>query len=876
MTVTSPASLLGAYLPASETYDEFVEPSGGPREHWGPLAEALDRLGHRELVRRSAETVRALEQDGVTYNANTADGPLRRAWSLDPLPVVLPAPEWSAIEAGVVQRAHLLDIVLTDLYGERRLLADGSIPHELVFDDPMFLRPCHAIRVPGQHQLFSLAIDLIRDPSGTWTVMSDRAEAPSGAGYAMENRMVISQVFSRIYRRAGVDRLAPYFRTLRSGLQSVAPAGVDEPRIVVLSPGPMSETAFEHAFVAAQLGYPLVEGSDLVVRDGRVWLRTVNRLRPVDVILRRVDSWFCDPLELRPDSELGVAGLVDAARRGAVTLVNPLGSGVLENAGLGVLLPTLAKRLIGEELTLASAPSWWCGDPISRQHVLANLDSLVIRSTARSRGGPTRFGPQLSSAERDELRSAIQARPHRWVGQEILCGSTAPVLARDSYEPRRTVLRTFAVASGHSYAVMTGGLTRVAPDDTSLAVSNQIGAVSKDTWVLSSEPESLSAFWLGGAPLDHETEVDPSAMLSARAAENLFWLGRYAERAEATARLLRAANTRRVEFEHSRPGPGVNALRALLVTLTRVTATYPGFVGDEAERLLETPELELSGLIVDRNRGGAVANSVQRLLDASEAVRDQLSIDTFLVVGALQRELAEMAQTSGAQEDAVQFALGRALQAFLALGGLGAESMVRDPAWRFLDTGRRVERALQVVNLIGAAMGVERDGPTDSLVLESVLTAAESIITYRRRYQSRAHPDTVLDLLLGSADNPRSVRFQLDLLVGHLEELERSSGNTPSKALALARQAVALVDGASSGDLAESDDAGVRHQLERLTSTLRTLLHSLADAVDEENFGRLLPHRSVLTPTDTSLRFVTAPHDNGGGNGGGTTTGGAR
>jgi uncharacterized alpha-E superfamily protein len=382
--------------------------------------------------------------------------------------------------------------------------------------------------------------------------------------------------------------------------------------------------------------------------------------------------------------------------------------------------------------------------------------------------------------------------------------------------------------------------------------------------VLSSEPESLHAFWLGGphAETESDIEIDPGAMLSARAAENLFWLGRYAERAEATARLLRAANTRRVEFEHSRPGPGVQALRTLLVTLTRVTTTFPGFVGDQSEQLLERPENELLSLIVDPSRNGSVANSVQRLLDASESVRDQLSIDTFLMVGALQRELTQLATTPELQEDSVQWALGRALQALLALAGLGSESMVRDPAWRFLDTGRRVERALQIVNLLGAALGVERDGPTDSLVLESVLTSAESIITYRRRYQSRARPDTVLDLLVGAADNPRSVRFQLDLLVGHLTELEHASAGHGSRALAIARGALEAVSTMSSAHLAFVDDDHVRPELERFTAAIRASLHQLADAIDAENFGRLLPHRSVLTPTDTTGRLRV--HDDGG------------
>jgi uncharacterized circularly permuted ATP-grasp superfamily protein/uncharacterized alpha-E superfamily protein len=855
MTLAEPSTLFGAYSPPPGVYDELVDAEGRVRSAWAPFVDSFERLGHAELLRRNVETARSLERDGVSYNVNGSSGTVRRAWSLDALPLAIDAAQWARIERGMRQRAHLLDLVLTDLYGERRFLTDSLLPPQLVLDDPAFIRACDGLRVPGARQLFNLAVDLIRDEHGAWRAMSDRADAPSGAGYAMQNRTVVSQVLPRVFRQAGVDRLAPYFRTLRQGLQSVAPAGADEPRIVVLSPGSLAETAFEHAFLASQLGYPLVEGSDLVVRAGRVWLRTVQRLRPVDVILRRVDSGFCDPLELRSDSELGVAGLLDAARRGTVTVVNPIGSGVIENAGVAARLPRLAQALLGEELELPPVASWWCGDPRDRAHVLANLHELVVRPTSRHRGS-TRFGPSLSRAELDALRAEIERHPYRWVGQELVCGSTTALLGPGGLEARRTVLRAFAVASGGDYSVMNGGLTRVADDQCAFAVSNQLGAVAKDTWVLSSGPESLQGFWLDASPL-HDHEPDSSTTLSGRAAENLFWLGRYAERAEAAARLLRSANARRIEFEHGGSQPGIAAMQSLCLALTRVTTAYPGFVGDD--RKLDAPEEELLSLLLDIAREGSVAHAVQRLLDAADAVRDQLSIDTFLVVGALHRELTELATTPQRGEDDVQWALGRALQSLLALGGLGSESMVRDDAWRFLDTGRRLERALQIVNLVGATLGVERDGPTDSLVLESVLTAGESIITYRRRYQSRARTDTVLDLLVGAPDNPRSVRFQLDLLVSHLYNI---AGDRESVALDLARESLRAVQSVSTIRLAAVDETGTRVQLVAFTDALRDLLHRVAGEVDRENFGRLLPHHAVRTPTDTT-GTLSAPFDEG-------------
>ena len=847
MTIASSRDPIARYAPPGSSSDELVAGDGSIRSHWAGLARSYRDLGMDELLRRRDEIVLLLEQDGVTYNVATGDGRPHRPWELDPIPLVISSDEWATLERGITQRARLLDLVYSDLYGPRHLLSRGDLPPSVVLEDPSFLRVCDGVSVPTEHQLVVYAADLTRGPDGRWLAMGNRTQAPSGAGYAIQNRNVISKVFPTIFRNVEAMRLAPFIRTLRATLQAAAPSGVEDPSIVVLTPGPLSETAFEHAFIATQLGYPLVEGSDLVNRDGRIWLRTVSELVPVDVILRRVDAWFCDPLELLPESTLGVPGLVDATRAGTVSVVNPLGSGVLENAALSLFLPELSRVLLGEDLSLQSVDSWWCGDAASKSHVLAHLDTMIIRPTSRRRGGSTIDATMLSRAQLDELAARIDAEPRAWVGQPRVDSATAPLLADDGFEPHPTVLRTFAVAEDSGFHVMTGGLARTARTSAAGPITNRTGAVAKDTWVLSTEPETLGGFWLTGAPAQ---AAEPAAPLPSRAAENMFWLGRYAERAEAAVRLLRVVNGRRTEFEQIAHGPGAEALEALLIAVTRITTTFPGFVGDDATAMLADPGEELLALVVDDTRPGTVAQAISKMFDAVEVLRDQLSVDTWLVIGSMQGRLERLETVSNDRDDAVATVLNGLLESLLALAGLMAESMVRDHAWQFMESGRRVERALQVTAIVGALLTVDYEPAAESLIAESTLTAAESIITYRRRYRSHAQVATLLDLLLSDPGNPRSLRFQLDRLaegIGALDAARRH--DMGAGALAKVREALEMLEGIDSERLADVVD-GTRPGLQSFLSDIRRLVLAAADAIGADNFTRLLPQHAMSTPSE--------------------------
>jgi uncharacterized circularly permuted ATP-grasp superfamily protein/uncharacterized alpha-E superfamily protein len=790
---------------------------GRPRAHWEQLAVAVAELGLDELRRRRDEADRLLEQDGVVYNAYRA-GARWRSWRLDPLPAVVSSREWATIEAGVIERAELLSLILEDLYGPRELLRRRLLPPELVLGHAGFQRACDGIRLPSAHQLFSYGADLGRDADGTPVVIGDRTQAPSGAGYALANRTVISRVLPSLYRATQVHRLAPFFRSLRAALQEVAPAGVDDPRIVVLTPGPLNETAYEHAALASTLGYPLVQGRDLTVQGDRVWMRSVGQLEPVDVILRRVDGDFCDPLELRPDSQLGVPGLLETARAGRVSIVNPVGSSVLENPALMAFLPALGEHLLGVEPRLRSVHTWWCGEERSRRYVLEHLDELVLRPTSREAGASATLGWELSRAEREQLRRRIEASPRDWVGQAALAMASAPVLGDAELESHRSVLRAFAVARRDSYIVMPGGLTRVAPDDERARISNQAGAITKDTWVLASEPESLSAFWLQSGPAVEG--VDPMASISSRAAENLWWLGRYAERAESQTRLLRTVIDRAGEFSAAANPAGAATVEALRGALDHLA-------GEQV----------------------TLAEPVRALLDNAYAVRDQLSRDTWLVIGPLERVHDVIDRPLRDLHAHSQEALQQVIHSLLALGGLGVESMVRDLGWRFMDAGRRLERSLQLLALLQATVIEDRGTATDSLVLESVLSAAESIITYRFRYRSHAQLETVLELLLLDPGNPRSLAYQLERLTEDLDALPALGHGRLREEQRLVLEAHTALRLADLESLAAPGAAATgrrRPALERQLGELAGLLLAAGLAVDAGHFPHTAPTFALL------------------------------
>ena len=818
-------------LGAPTQWDEMVDPTRGVRETWRDVGSVLRLLGPAGLADQRRTVTKLLAQDGVTYRPHGSD--LDQPWALDPVPMLLDEADWARLEPALVQRTELLDLILTDLYGPRRLLAEGLIPPEIVFGHEGFIRAVDQIRLPSTRQLFLGAADLARGPDGAWTIISDRTQAPSGTGYAMANRRVVSRALPGLYRDTRIQRIGPFFQAMRLALQALAPTGSEVPRIVLLTSGAGSETSFDQAFLSSLLGFPLVEGSDLVVRDGHVWQRSIGRLAPVDVILRRVDAWFCDPLELRPESQLGIPGLVEASRLGNVSVVNGLGTGVLENPALYPYLPRLSEVLLGQPLALPSVQTWWCGTESGRSHVLANLRSLVIKPVSRAIVNNSRFGWELTLTQLDDLRRRILADPGGWVGQEALQQSTAPGVGANGLEPRPVSLRSFSVSDGGSYRVMPGGLSRIAPRPGEAVGTAASGSQSKDVWVLSSSPVSAAE----GGPSE-QIRGQVAAAVSPRVAETLFWLGRYCERAEAVSRLI-AVTDNRWHDVHLGVDPAVPDCVAVLArAVLAVTAPWPPLDTDN----LDSHTL-LATVVGDASRTGTLAHDVQRVRELANASRDQLSTDTWSVFGNLDRVLEPF--TSGRSGD-IAASMGTLRTALIAFAGLAAESMVRDYGWHFMDAGRRIERALQIARLLQSCLSTKYPPTVATLVEESTLIAAESIITHRRRYPAQSSVDTVLELLLIDRDNPRSVAFQLDRLSVDLRRLTpTANGDDPLDEQLLRTSARLLAVDCTA--LAEADDDNRRLELHDLLATVIDELHQLAVAVEQTHFAHLGTLRQ-LTP----------------------------
>lgn len=815
-----PAAFPAPYCPTGPAYDELYARDGGVRPHWAYLLRAITALGAAEFAQRRREARRMLREHGVTYNVYDDVQAAERPWALDPLPLMLTSAEWQAIEHGLVQRAELLELVLADLYGPQTLIRRGLLPSEAVFAHVGFAPPCAGVPPPGGRHLPLYAADLARRPDGSFCVLGDRTQAPSGAGYALENRTVLSRVLPSVFRDSHVHRLPLYFRRLRAMLAALAPRSDDPAHVVLLTPGPGNETYFEHAYLASELGCTLAQGDDLVVRDQRVWLRTLEGPRPVEVVVRRVDGVFCDPLELRGDSLLGAAGLLQAARRGRVSIVNPLGSSAVENPALMPFLPRLARALLGEDLALPSVPTWWCGDAEARAHVLANLEHLVVKPIDPHASAATAFGAALDEPGRAALRAAIAARPHLWVGQEDVPLSSAPVLTDGRLEPRGMVLRTFLAADVDGYAVMPGGLCRVGPTRTSSVVSNQRGGVSKDVWVLASEPErDVEVVSAAPRPLP---VARGGQEVPGRVADDLFWVGRYAERAEGAARLLREVLQRTLDLDAAPLDPH---LPALLRALTQATGTYPGFIGSGAAERLAAPGSELRAVLFERTRPGSLRFDVDALLRAGRAVRDRFSADTWRVIAALDRELSEPRELDDALAN-----LERALQLLAAFGGLSADSMSRGQRWRFLEIGRRVERALTTLSLLRALCPLGVDAA--AVPWDAVLAIADAAGTYRRRYRAAPDPGAVLDLLLDDDTNPRSVLYQLLQLQALVDDLSHSTPAAP-------RPAEQELVRAALDDLRRN--AGPRRAdrtLDELLARLQAQLGALSDELAARYFSR--------------------------------------
>ncbi|TRW84729.1 hypothetical protein FK535_09540 [Mycolicibacterium sp. 018/SC-01/001] len=812
-------------------YDELFDAAGQVRDEWRELADGVTERGRAGLDRLRAVVRNLVDNDGITYIRTGDDSGVPGPWQLDALPLIISAADWNRLETGLIQRSRLLDAVLTDLYGARRAITGGILPPQLLFAHQGYVRAAQGIQIPGRHQLFLHGCDISRAASGEFVVNADWTQAPSGAGYALADRRVIAHAIPDLYEQIGPRPASPWAQSLRLALVDAAPESAEEPTVVVLSPGIHSETAFDQAYLAGVLGVPLVESADLVVRDGRLWMRSMGTLKRVDVVLRRVDADYADPLDLRADSRLGVVGLVEVLRRGAVTVVNTLGSGVLESPGIMRFLPELADALLGESPQLPTAPMYWGGIDVERSHLLTHLSALLIRPVT---GGEPIVGPDLSTEQREALAARIAATPWQWVGQELPEFSCAPSdFLSGGLSSARVGMRLFTVSQPGGYAPMIGGLGYLLAAGSAAYDLNSVAA--KDIWVRTPTrvtAETIVAPSSQDAVLPSPVTASPTHEISSpRVLSDLFWIGRYAERAEHTARLLTVARERYHEFRRRQAMDGSQCVPVLLSALGDITGTDTG-AADHHEMVAIAPST-LWSMTVDRHRPGSLAQSVERLGLAARAVRDQMSNDTWMLLSTLERTLLQAGDSPPESQSEGETFLSTsntvALAGLLALSGVIAESMVHDVGWTMLDIGKRIERAQMLTALLRATLTTARPPEAEQTVIESTLAVCESLVIYRRRNPGTVSVAGVADLVLFDAENPRSLVFQLERLRAHLKSLPGSSGSSrPERLVDDIAMRLRRTEPADLDDVAAD---GSREELDELLTGLHTALRELSDVI---------------------------------------------
>ena len=778
--------LLAGYRATTGSFDEMLDAGNQPRGHWRTILESL--AGETpEMMRQRIEAVqRQVRENGATYNVYADDKGIQRPWDLNVLPLILPHSEWTGIETAVIQRATLLNQILVDVYGEQKLLEERLLPPALIHGHAGFLRPCHGLQHKDGIALHSYAIDLARAPNGRWWVVADRTQAPSGAGYALENRSVIARTFPDLLRELKVQHLSGFFDAMRDSLahwgRQCASSGDggaalregEVPLIVLLTPGPYNETYYEQAYLARYLGLPLVEGSDLTVRGGIVWHKTLSGMQRVHVIMRRVDDDYCDPLELRTDSALGVAGLTEAARRGNVLIANSLGSNLLESGALLGFLPALCRRLLGQPLKMPSVATWWCGEPAALETVIKRLDQLVIKpSFPQLRQFPV-FGKDLAGDARAAFIDRMRADPKNYVAQELVRLSQAPVWkpgASSGLSACAIGLRVFACATPNGYVVMPGGLTRVATGADARIINMQRGGGSKDTWIQASA--HVEAHGLLKRATTSEDLIRDDTHLSSRVAENLFWFGRHAERCDNTARLLRVALDFLFNVGPENRGDEWPAVLALCTWLNLIDSKKS--VGRAAASATDAQiEAALLRAVTSPDVAG-LARQQQQLLDVASQLRERFSVDNWRALNRMVQCKAE----PGLSQSETMTRLDETTESLMTLSGFALDGMTRDLGWCFLSLGRRLERLQFQCIAVRHAVAMEADGKLDWL-----LELSDSIITYRTRYRAQAEWLPVLDLLLLDESNPRSIVFQLDGILKSLEKITLSYGPCGEKQLA--------------------------------------------------------------------------------------------
>lgn len=752
------------------SFDEMYDSSCNTREHWLDIIDGLEKAGIKQLEQKQTEIDWRLEDNGVTYNIyNDPEGNNRR-WNLDPIPLVLTSAEWSEISKGLKQRAKLLNLIFKDLYTDQRLIKEGIVPAEIIFAHKSFLPEVFNFENQNYYSLRFYAADISRGPDGKFLVINDRTQSPSGLGYAIENRLTMNSISNDLYPNIEILKIAKFIEGFKSMLKSLSSSNQENPLIALLTPGPLNETYFEHSYLSSFLDLTLVQGEDLLVKNNFLWLKSLNGLRRVDTLIRRVDSQYCDPLELRNDSQLGVAGLVNVVRKDNLSIINPIGVGILENIGLNPFMKNIAKYFLNEDLILPQIATWWCGQKKELDFVLQNIKNLIIKKIDKTDNIEIYFGNKLKDEQLNNLIKEIKRNPTYYVGQEIIDFSTSPCFSKDKIEPRNTVIRAFSYLHENEYQVMPGGLIRVSPSKDSLVVSNQKGGTSKDLWILGKDEDlTTNSIFKNRTFIDSRLEN-----ISTKRAENLFWMGRYLTRAITTARMIRfnlknMLNINRYDDKNSK-----NTSNILNIALTHLTMSYPGFLDEKSI----TPINEIISLIKDKSRTGTLSFTISLLSNLNASVKNLLTIEAWRIYERMQKEWNIYNKREVLTNKDHINELDKLLIYLMAYKELIDESIFKEQGLILYDIGCKIEISQLLISKLRSLLTVKLDKLSEYDILDSILNSYESYNSYRAYYKSSLDLENVLDFLIFNTKYPKSLIYLMNELLGNLKELPKNINNS--------------------------------------------------------------------------------------------------
>ena len=817
------------------TFDEMFDKDCNVKEHWQKIVDDLEKVGIDKLEQKQQEIDWRLEDNGVTFNIYNDPEGTNRVWKLDPIPFVLTENEWNEVSKGLAQRAKLLNLIFKDLYNEQNLIKEGIIPAEIIFSHKNFLPELCNFENKDYYTMKFYAADISRGPDGKFWLINDKTQSPSGLGYAIENRLTMNSISNELYPDVEIKKIIRFIEDFKTMLRELVSKNNEHPLITLLSPGPHNETYFEHSYLSSFLDLTLVQGEDLLTKNNQLWLKGLSGLKKVDAMIRRVDSEFCDPLELRSDSYLGVAGLVNVLREDNLAMINPIGIGILENIGLNPFMKNICKYFLDEELILPQIATWWCGQKEELDFVIKNIKNLIIKKIDKTKNLETYFGNKLSNEELEILIKKIERNPYHYVGQEIIDFSTVPSFNDNKIEPRNAVIRAFSFLNKDNYDVMPSGLVRVSSSKDSLVVSNQKGGTSKDLWILGKSTEIVPVnIFKNKEFIDSRLEN-----ISTKRAENLFWLGRYLTRSISTARIIRF-NLKSIlninRYEDDRNSKTITEL--LNNALTHLTMTYPGFLEEDKEKI--NPTDEILDLIQNSSRVGTLSFTLSLLSNINANIKNLLTIDAWRIYEKMQKEWLSYTKKEFLLFPEHINQLDNLLIYLMAYKELIDESIFKEQGLLLYDIGCKMEISQLLISKLRSLLTYKLDNILEYEILDSMLNSYESYNSYRAYYKSSLNLKNVLDFLIFNTQYPKSLIYLIKELETNLKELPKSENLHLSNFEEPIFKAFSLLSLSSSDKLLEiKEDEFIYKELDSFLSQSSDLITQASDELTKTYFSHI-------------------------------------